>query len=551
MPEDVSPIWHDVLTDSWRLAWNAVDPEIIQVLEPLPAGDFIVLATVITMPEIGGLGLTIRSATDPLLLFLARQVPAPSEFHAVNFEPPPTPFQLRVEYYDGLAHLSYTPYGLTTWTYIGEMDVPDPPVEAGLILSWDPGSPPVWGVLNQFRILPGRWEDIGGEFTIGAPGVIPGEPMGITISEEPVIHALVGAQFGDLEFDVGRSVRWNQWFVDQILISDVNMGTQRYWVVNWSGSFPQVEYNVTSVNFFDDPVAFRKMQFEQAKARLNLEDSDWILFCDAHEGMSCDSRSEPDDHMILPFKAYLYREITRAAGDDQIVFPFFAYLRHDHVQNVEYTSSVLLPDGSPLIVLASLGVPYYLPYQGLTRLIKVSALRSPSFDWSSIDQVQAVPDPAVKLQIVSYAYAHWHLQDIEPPLTVVPPLTSSNDDGWRQRNLISQVRPIPGLPIGTTWVAPDQDPDGERGPWGPEFTNAPVPIDPFNPVPPPVSAAAEMILVPLYDTVFRLNMRDGVWYETDQPGNTPLVWDESSQRWVPRDTGTAIATSAVRRTVST
>ena len=43
-------------------------------------------------------------------------------------------------------------------------------------------------------------------------------------SQEAIVHALVGAQFGDLEFDVGKSVRWTQWFTDDVFITDVNLG---------------------------------------------------------------------------------------------------------------------------------------------------------------------------------------------------------------------------------------------------------------------------------------------------------------------------------------
>jgi hypothetical protein len=41
------------------------------------------------------------------------------------------------------------------------------------------------------------------------------------------------------------------------------------------------------------------------------------------------------------------------------------------------------------------------------------------------------------------------------------------------------------------------------------------------------------VLTLLYDTVFRLNMRDGVWYESGVSGNTPLTWDSTNSKWVP------------------
>ena len=51
------------------------------------------------------------------------------------------------------------------------------------------------------------------------------------------IHGLVGSQFGDMEFDVGRSVRWLEYFVDTMHITDVNLGSTRYFVVNWARTF--------------------------------------------------------------------------------------------------------------------------------------------------------------------------------------------------------------------------------------------------------------------------------------------------------------------------
>jgi hypothetical protein len=528
----VNVISHDLLTDIWLLSYDGEGlEESLQTLEPLSdPTSFTILATVLTLPEQGGIGLTLRGATEPVLLFLVRAVPAPPEFHAVEIPPPTMPFKLRIEYHDGIAHMATSPDGLL-WTSVGELEVPEP-TQAGMILFWDPGSPAVWGELGEFRLLPGLWGYTGGEVTLGSlePPVV--TPSIISLQEEPRIHALIGAQFGDYEFDVGKSVRWTQWFVDDVHISDVNMGTQRYWVVNWAGSFPEVTYNVTGINFFTAASNFRKMQFEEAGKYWPIDDNDWVLFCDAHEALSCDTTSQPDDHNFLMFKPYLYREIARATGDT-VVLPFFAFLRDDHVQNIQYESTAIGFDGTPLVVLQSAGVPYYLPYLGLTRLVRASALRDPSFHWGSIDWPQVIVDTTVKVQILSYGYAHWNFQTIPPGQTSVPELDESNDDGWRQRNLISMVRPLPGLPIGS-WQSPVFDPVGERGPWAPEFRAAPPLLYPPDPAPPPISAQTTGVLTPLYHTIFRLNMRDGVWWEGDQAGNTPLVWDPDQQKWVER-----------------
>jgi hypothetical protein len=212
-------------------------------------------------------------------------------------------------------------------------------------------------------------------------------------SQEAMVHGLVGAQYGDLEFDVGKSVRWTQWFVDDIFITDVNLGTPRYWIVNWTETFPEANHTVTGVNWFSVPKDFRKQQFADASKHpaLLLEPEDWVIFVDAHEGLCIDTRDpQPDDAAIEPFRSYLYREIARAnaTGKDRVVLPYYAFLRHDNVIVADYPSPAF-EDGSLGFTTAqgSLGTPYYIPYQGLTRLIKVSVLQDPSFDWGVLDTV--------------------------------------------------------------------------------------------------------------------------------------------------------------------
>jgi hypothetical protein len=154
----------------------------------------------------------------------------------------------------------------------------------------------------------------------------------------------------------------------------------------------------------------------------------------------------------------------------------------------------------------------------------------------SVAAVTAVP--AVKAQIIGYSYAHWNLQDIVPPATKVEALAASNDDGWRMRNLISKVRPIPGLPIGDTWQDPSTDPVGVPGPWPIAIalnTNPTLKLwdDHGNLLTPPTpNVVVAGITTPLYDTIFRLNMRDGVWYEEGVSGNIPLKWNADAQVWV-------------------
>lgn len=310
------------------------------------------------------------------------------------------------------------------------------------------------------------------------------QAMAPVATTEAYIHGIVGAQFGDLEFDVGKSIRWTQWFVDDIHITDVNLGEPRYWIVNWAETYPQAFNSIASINFFyskESSVRFRKEQFRLATKNLILEDNDWCLIVDAHEGMSVDSRSLPDDYLIAPFRSFIYREITRAetAGRTHVVIPFFAFLKHDDIMNIEYWTTDQQQQQVPLgtdpvdTAIQSVGTPYYVAEQGLARLVKVSALKNPAFDWTIIDTPQAIVDTTVKVQLVSYGYAHWNEQDIVPPATEPEPLAEANDDGYRMRNMLSKIRPIASLPYGSPYHPVADDPAGLVGPWCPEQPGAP------------------------------------------------------------------------------
>ncbi len=360
----------------------------------------------------------------------------------------------------------------------------------------------------------------------------------LTANAAAITHAIVGAQFGDMEFDVGKSVRWTQWFADDVFILDINLGEQRYWVVNWAMTYPLAFHAVTGVNFFADPVGFRKAQWSAARSEqgLQYDPDDWVIFIDAHEGFCIDPRDPVPDHAdVEPFKSYLYREVDRAntAGKDRLVLPFYAFLRSGNLINVHYDSPAFA-DGSLGYTTAShvMSTPYYLADQGLTRMMKCSVLDDPAFDWTTIDQPSAAADSGLNVSIVSYGYAHWSLQDIVPPATTVPPTDANNDDGWRMRNLLSRVRPISGLPVGTTWQPPTADPVGLAGPWAAADPNT---VDPAEPQPVTPDASLAGLIVPLYDSTLRLNYRDGVWYEGGELGNIPLAWDDASQTWYPRN----------------
>jgi hypothetical protein len=356
---------------------------------------------------------------------------------------------------------------------------------------------------------------------------------------EPTVYALIGAPFGDQEYDIGKSARWLEYFSDKLFVLDVNLGEPRYWIVNWTLTFPHAEHSVTNINFFERPMDFRKEQFRKANKEYSLQPDDWVLWVDGTEGLSFDNSSLPDDYDFESFMSFIYREIARAeaASEDRVTLPFFVFLRSGEIQNVTYAHPSNDEDGVIPPVLQPISVPYYSPYQGLTRLMKVSALVDPMFDWASLDQPSA-PSTGVKAQIVSYAYAHWQYLNIPPGTTEMPPLSESNDEGFKMRKRISQIRPVASLPAGT-WD-PAADPAGVPGPWaGYILTNTNPGFVPItdNPITDP-HASALGVKTPLYDTVLRLNLRDGVWYEgantvdgSDISGNTPMQWDSVNERW--------------------
>ena len=768
---------YDRITDVTTLASRSV-----LTLPTTVSGDFSVVATFLSRPETGAVGLYITNGTAGVLYAIGDTAAITTAYAIVPDIPElnSLPIALMIQYVSGVA--SYY-YSLTTFPEVwvpyatpsvvdpetGETTPGPPPptvtgvTQTGLLL--DPAGSSGTAEIALYRVFSGTWT---GEITetedlkqLSPPPVIPVDPL--TPSEEAIIHGLVAAQFGDLDYDTGKSVGWMQYFTDDLFVSDINMGDQRYWVVNWTKSFPEINYIFTGLNYFTDTENFRRQQFLDAQTLsrerpdlLTYDDNDWVMFIDAHEGLSADNRSLPDDYHVEPFKSFVFREIARAntAGFDRIVLPFFVFLRHDHIQNVEYDVPTLLVDdtpGPPIVAQQPCGVPYYLAYQGLTRMLKVSVLRDPSFDWSILDTPVALPaaagyltstvgsvstpdlgplpsdcvvvwklrpsnimdtdqslggqwdagqvswslylqngnffvalsldgtttitnsfagavnattvpngvdvffamriqadfdgtkgrvtvlrstdgvnwtqvgfvapnkwtvlhdstgpiragtrrigfgpwegrmysmelrtgidpnagtvlwrfdgtdypgtgtsytDPRgkvwtltnasaitpyqppgnVKIQIISYGYAHWNDQNIEPPATTVPPLTAQNDEGWKQRCLLSQVLPIPGLPVGSasdpvgTWVAPASDPAGLRGPWAPD-THASKLQNVVIPNPPPaIATVVAGVRVPLYDLTFRLNLRDGVWYEGDTLGNIPLHWNDETGEWEP------------------
>ena len=540
---------YSVGTDTYHLAYQPEDdfpgtqPEgIFSDGELVPDGPWTAFVSPYAVNSNSGIGLTLQLQSGELLELLAHLQP-PANTESAFFIPfPGRQITLRAEHDEGIITFSWSE-NETEWTEVVSFSPSSPVTEVGVALRFDRPDYNAGGQAGDARLLKGIWENVAEEVWLGMPdGQVAargGPPeFGVLSTTEPLVHVIVGAQFGDLEFDVGKSVRWVTWFCDNVFVLDVNLGTPRYWIVNWAETFPDAAHTVTGINYFVLPTEFRKEQWKQYKlAYGEPDDDDWILWLDAHEGLNVDNRSLPDDYAFEPFKSFLWREIQRAQdlGQPWATLPYYVFLRSDDIVNVTYpTVGAAQAQDQDLGPLQAISTPYYQAHQGLKRLWRAGELKKPDFDWTQLDVVTA-PSAAAKTAIVSYGYAHWHLQDIEPPATEVPPLTAENDDGYRMRQLLSRVRPIPGLPVSDSWISPSSDPAGLPGPWAPADANNPDPVIPGteDPLPQPVTPDPSLLglVTPLYDNAFRVNMRDGVWYEEGLSGNIPLKWDEEHQDW--------------------
>jgi hypothetical protein len=487
---------YSVATDIWQLIYRpegdifpGTSPEgAISNGELVPEGDWTALVSPYAVDSNCGIGLVAQLQSGELVELLAHARP-PAATTGVWFVPfPGRQITLRIEHVENILVLSYSDDQFSTWVEVASFSPASPVHEVGVVLRYDREDLPAAGAAGQVRLLPGIWDhSVQEEVFLGEPDQAPAQreaPPEVTVmsTTEPLVHAIIGAQFGDLEFDVGKSVRWATWFCDNLFVLDVNLGTPRYWIVNWAETFPDAGHTVTGINYFVLPKEFRAEQWKQYKLSFGEpHDDDWILWLDASEGLNIDNRSLPDDYDFEPFKSFLWREIQRAQdlGQNYAVLPNYVFLRSDDIVNVTYPI-VADTGGMDIGPLQAISTPYYQAYQGLKRLWKASELKKPDFDWSQLDTVVA-PTAGAKAAIVSYAYAHWNLQDIEPPATEVPTLTAENDDGYRMRQLMSRVRPVPGIPVSDTWIPPSSDPAGLPGPWSPADANNPDPIVPSGP----------------------------------------------------------------------
>jgi len=104
------------------------------------------------------------------------------------------------------------------------------------------------------------------------------------------IHGIVSTYFGDLEYDIGKSLTWTRWFCDDIYAMDVSIAdSSRQYIIDWDKTYPNVKHSFYSSSFLVSPTyaaAWRKESFKRAKAAWNYDPNDWVMFIDGTEGLN-------------------------------------------------------------------------------------------------------------------------------------------------------------------------------------------------------------------------------------------------------------------------
>jgi hypothetical protein len=394
------------------------------------------------------------------------------------------------------------------------------------------------------------------------------------------IHGIASSYFGDQEWDVGKSVRWLQYFCDTEYVMDANLNFRpRAYLVAWAKTFRNVKYGYFSSHDFFDGIeaaaSWRQTSFAKADTAWGYDEDDWVLFVDCTEGICIDESNPPVDLIdpdpsldpsTDPFRSYVRQEIDNAGeGAEVIYLPFWAYTRST-------APFMVYGEVDPTIIGVADSLPPGGRYQGLTadelrranitaqesqwdyytnpgflpRLVKVSALRDPGFDWATLDTfAEEVPEGAAEsllsLSLISYAYAQWASDPRTIDRATGLPESEAADDGFRMRVAISNVRPIDGLdtsqwpPEDTASEVAADLPEGlmpqsesRLNAEGPEFDSSfssqmlnfqrrevEVPSDIWPLDRPQLST-------PLYPTSFRSNVREGLFFYNDQLG--PVPW---------------------------
>ena len=248
-------IVYDFASDAWTLIYEPDTTEELEGGEQVPSGSFTVQANVQMVSAQAGQGLFWR-VDDADFYWLVRQEPPPEPddtFYVVS----DMSISLRIEYSAEDSEIKLT-WSSDQIVWNGYSTIAsEAPTEVGIVLKADPEASILpQTVIAQYRLFPGTPPEepeatellVAGVTSTSGPGIMPLLALG-----EPWVHGIVGAQLGDLEVDVGRSVRWLDYLTDDLFITDVNLGTQRYWVLNWATTFPYSKHTVTGRNFFYSP----------------------------------------------------------------------------------------------------------------------------------------------------------------------------------------------------------------------------------------------------------------------------------------------------------
>lgn len=449
------------------------------------------------------------------------------------------------------------------------------------------------------------------------------------------IHGIVSTYFGDLEFDIGKSLNWTKDFCDTMYVMDINnTDSSRQYVVDWDKSLPTAKKSFFSqYSFLTSPTTaknWRKESFNRAKAAWNYGADDWVMFIDGTEGLnvfhappvslnvthadlattapsttatitvttstahgaavgntikfvgasiSATVNSVPvtidlDGSYLITgivsstrfsvqrnfeaviniankalnitahgfltkepsgyfegnvFKCWIEEEIASAiaAGKNFISLDGWALVRSG--PPTELTLTMTEPSLARNAATATTCEEYYISMGAMIRIAKVSSLNNPAFNWLSLDQPETSFSNAYaasNLSLISYSYVRWSdnpaymTQSVASSapnyVTSTPPLRPVSieyDVGFAMRRLISQVRPLAGLPITPeTWG--NADPNGTQ-----PLVGSNKKLD-LQYIANEVYEGGAFVQKgyhayggsPLYPGILRSNLREGIWY---------------------------------------
>ena len=187
------------------------------------------------------------------------------------------------------------------------------------------------------------------------------------------IHGIMSSYFGDQEYDIGKSVRWMQYFCDTEFAVDINLSNKsRGYLISWERSFPAVRFTYNSAfPFFQstsDAAQWRYESYVAAKAVWNYDPNDYVIFVDCTEGLCIDTVNNPDPN---PDPVISVRPV------DEFDLPIYSQNEIDAGQPaIDLGGSPVQDDGT--------GVGDY----SATVL---------EFDWSPPDPGEALPNPNAAL----------------------------------------------------------------------------------------------------------------------------------------------------------